>query len=362
MGKDERFDRLLRPWMLAVALVIGFSPQAQAKEGPEEEDGCTKVMRGYFAAPDTSTAVSMGMCPDDRYLQFEDGPKMSLQYADYLGESYKCKDADTGLDHIVLETACLGSRCVPDYGVYVTNAEKQALDHVFSIEFPDHEWLHRPLITDNGDCLWRGIAKAEAALDAALAPLLVGRTQNTDPWALKPNETLALSPHRLPTEVIVAAFGAIGLYGTSTVLPSLSVSVQEAEYLSDVVHDGFPDGADIEPGPKARAAFQVLQVTRHAPCGSAGVLLVEDMRDRTWIALRDFGPGGCDEGATYGFGSMEFLYVRDDKLYARGEGLGYGGSWFEIDLRSHTAKRLPKEPQFIKNALAGLSEKDVCAP
>lgn len=347
---DERAESV-RGWAFVVALVIGLSPQILAEEEPDQsEDDCTRILSGAFTAPNTSTEVSVGVCSGNYHLQFEDGPRRSLDYADHLGESYTCADQDIGLDHVVLETACLGSSCVPDHGVYVVNAETKALDRVFSVEFMDQEWLHRPLVTAKGECLWRGVAKAEAALDAALAPLLVGRGQDADPWNLEPGETLALSPRRLPTEAVLNAFGAIGLYGENTMLPR-SVDVQGAEYLPDVV-------SDVEPGPRDRAAFRVLQVTRDASCG---VLLVEDVRQRTWAALRDFGAGDCARGGTYGDSEgLDFLHVRADKLYARGEGRAYEGSWFEIGLRSHTAKRLPEAPRFIREALAALAEADAC--
>ena len=341
----------VRGWVFVVALVIGFSPHVVAEEEPDQrQDECTRILSGAFTAPDTSTEVSVGTCSGNHYLQFKDGPRRSLDYADYLGESYTCADQDTGLDHLVLETACLGSGCVPDHGVYVVDAETKALDRVFSIEFMDYEWLHRPLVATNGECLWRGVAKAEAALEAALAPLLVGRGQDADPWDLAPGKTLALSPRRLPTEAVVNAFGAIGLYGESAMLLR-SVDVRGAEYLPDVA-------PDVEPGPKARAAFRVLQVTRDASCG---VLLVEDVRQRTWAALRDFGAGDCARGGTYGDSEgLDLLHVRADKLYARGEGRAYEGSWFEIDLRSHVGKRLPEAPRFIREALAALAEADAC--
>ena len=346
---DERAESV-GGWACVVALVIGLSPQILAEEEPGQSEECTRILSGAFTALGTSTEVSIGACSGNYHLQFEDGPRRSLDYADYLGESYTCADQDTGLDHLVLETACLGSSCVPDHGVYAVNAETKALDRVFSIEFMDHEWLHRPLVAANGECLWRGVAKAEAALDAVLAPLLVGRGQDADPWNLAPGETLALLPRRLPTEAVLNAFGAIGLYGESAMLPR-SVDVRGAEYLPDVA-------PDVEPGPKARAAFRVLQVTRDASCG---VLLVEDVRQRTWAALRDFGAGDCARGGTNGDSEgLDLLHVRADKLYARGEGRAYEGSWFEIDLRSHAAKRLPEAPRFIREALAALAEADAC--
>ena len=320
---------------------------------------CVQIVSGAFAAPDTSTEVFVGRCLGDHYLQFEDGPRRVLERTDYIGNSYKCVDRHTGLDHVVLETTCLGSSCVPDHEVYLVNAESKAMERAFSIEFMDDEWLQRPLVTADGECLWRGIELAEAALDVALAPVVVGRIQAADSWHLKPEETLALSPRRLSKDVVLEAFGAIDLYGNSAMLP-LYVGVLRAKYLSNAVRGGQSEGAaSMEIEPKARAAFQVLQVQRHSHCGGAGVLLVEDMRDRTWIVIRDFGAADC-EGGGYDE-SMEFLYVRDEKLYARGIGTAYEGSWFEIDLRDHTAKRLLEAPQFITDAPAGLYEENPCS-
>ena len=356
------FSERCKGFFAAAAFVMGFClPQLALadEESHQYQDECTSVMSGLFTAQDAPTKVFEGGCSGNRYLQFEDGPRWSLDYYDSVGASYTCVDEETGLDHVVLRTACIGSGCVPHYGVYRVNAEEKALEHVFSMEFMDHDWLHRPLVATSGECLWRGLAKAEAALDAALAPLLVGRRQDADPWDLKTGETLALSPRRLPTEAVINAFGTIDMYGDYTMLP-FYVDVMGAEYLSDVARGGLPEDADLEPEPRDRAAFQVLQMKRHPYCGGSGALLVEDMRHRTWTAIRDFGGGDCDRGSIYDEEGMHYLYVKDDKLYARGDE-AYEGSWFEVDLRSHTAKRLLDKPQFIAEALSGLDEEDWCS-
>lgn len=349
--KEEALGRVL-----FVALATGLlPPQIQAaEESGQDQDGCTEIVSGAFVASSTTTDVSVGMCSGNRYLRFEDGPRNSLEHADYIGESYKCADRDTGLDHLVLGTACLGSGCVPDYRVYRANAEKKAMERVFSVEFmEDYEWLHRPLVTANGECLWRGVAKAEAALDAALAPLLVGREQDGDPWDLKPGETLALSPRRLPAAAVVGALGAIGLYGDSTMLP-LCVNVLGAKHLSDVARADLFDAPQPELEPNDRTAFQVLQVQRRTYCGDTGALLVGDKRDRTWTAFRDFGAGDCGRGGAGGYDeSMDFLHVKDGTLYAKG-GAAHGHSWFEVDLRGHTARRLLEVPRFIADVLADM--------
>ena len=348
---------------VVVAFVMGFClppPALANEESYQYQDECTSVMSGLFTAQDAPTKIFKGGCLGNRYLQFEDGPRWSLEYYDSVGVPYTCMDEETGLDHVVLRTACIGSGCVPIYSVYLVNAEEKALEHVFSMETMDYEWLYRPLVTANGECLWRGLAKAKAHLDAALAPLLIGRKQDADPWDLKPGETLALSPRRLPTEAVINAFGAIYMYRNYMMLP-FYVDVVGAGYLSDVARDGMPEDADLEPGPRDRAAFQVWQMKRHAYCGGIGALLVEDMRHRTWMAIRDFGAGDCDRGSSYDDEGMHYLYVKDDKLYARGDEVyDDGDSWFEMDLRSHTAKRLLEVPQFITEALSDIDEENWC--
>lgn len=335
----------------AVALATGLCllQAVWAEEVSGIHDDCAEVISGSFTAVDTPTTVFIGACPENRYLQFEDGPRRSLAYTDYLRESYTCTDRDIQLDHVVLRTACLGSSCVPNYSVYRVNATERALEHVYSMAFMDYEWLHRPLVTATGECLWRGTQKAEAALDAALAPVLVGCQGDANPWEeLKQGDTLALSPRRLRTETVINALGTINLYARDAML-RLNVGVMSADYLSEVARDGLPDDALLVPGPKDRATFRVLQVQRHSYCGGGGTLLVEDTRHRTWAAIHDFGAAACDgyrddEG-------MGYLLVRDAMLYAQGY-----GSWFEIDLRKHSARRLLEEPEFVAEALADMYE------
>ena len=357
---------------LAGAVACGFPQAVWAGDVDEEspnhrQSECVEAISGAFVDQGTPAEVFVGRCYMDYHLRFEDGPPMSLEYADYLGDSYTCLDVETGLDHLVLRVVCTGSGCVPNYHVYRVNAENvenmenvesvesvesaktNEIQFVFSMKFMDHDGLHRPLVTQNGECLWRGVAKAKAAFESALAPLVVGRKQRASPWDLEPGGTVALSVRNVPAETVVNALGAIRLYSDRVMLP-LYVDVMEAEVLSEDVGSGFAEGVD-------RAAFQVLQMKRHWYCGGTGVLLVEDVRRRTWTAIWDFGAGDCARGSVGYTEGMEHLYVRSEKLYGRYEredGLTDGGSWFEIDLRTHVARKLAEVPRFIAEALADI--------
>ena len=166
-------------------------------------------MRGSFVEQEAPTQVFVGYCPGDRYLQFQGGPRWAMELADYMGESYVCVDEETKLDHVVLRAGCIGVGCVPRYGVYRVNAETKAIEPVFSIRFKDYEWLHRPLVTTGGECLWRGVSKGMAVLDAALAPVLVGRGEGTVRGIWGPGEAVVLRTRPVPTEAVANALGGL---------------------------------------------------------------------------------------------------------------------------------------------------------
>ena len=328
-------------------------PASAEAQSSQYDDPCVSVITGAFVARDVLTRMFVSYCPGNRYLQFENGPRLSMEETDFMGESYKCVDNETGLDHFVLHTSCNGSGCVPNYSVSVVKAADKTIERVFSTQFMDYEGLGQQLVTMNGECLWRGLASAKARLDAALAPLLIGRRQGTSPWDLEPRETVLLAARQLPTEAVVNALGAIRLYSDGVMLP-VYVDVREAEEVPDEPRSGSPGGCDPQLRSMNRATFRVLQVRRHSYCGGGGTLLVEDMRSRTWKAIHDYGAVDCARGGGGEHqGGMDYLFVKDDKVYGRGEGGAVdGGAWIEIDLRSLATRKLDAVPPFVAEVVA----------
>ena len=323
------------------ALAFCFSQLVCAADESRPQSDCIRVLSGSFTAPGAPTEMIFGGCGWYDYLQFKDGPIRPIQ-SDSWRMAHTCMDDETGLDHIVLDTSCVGSGCMPEVGVYrvhAEHAEKKALEKVFSMQFMDYVDSIREIVAADGACRWRGLDASRSSLDAAWASLVDGQAGKTQTnWRdLTPGQTVALSVRRLPTDIMVNALGAIAVHSSERT-PSLSVNVMEARYHYD---------AD-------QRAWRILEVGRHSYCGGSSVLLVKDQLRGRWAVIRVMGSDhDCLKGGEHEE-ALGALYVKDGKLYTHesyeyygDEGLERFEGWFEIDLHGDTVTRLTDRPEFM---------------